>query len=611
MGRKRRASRAAPGAATPPVATRGGRVDPESRPAARVGTPRTAARPLAERLLPLWLAAAGLYAYHNSFNGPFVFDDLYAIERNTSIRQLWPLWDVLSPPRHGATTGRPLVNLSLALNYALGGLDVRVYHAFNILIHVLTSLVLFGTVRRILLSPTLRPRYAADASRLALAIALLWVVHPLASEGVSYVIQRTELLMSLFFLLTLYCANRGFEWAPAAGTWHVAALVAFAAGMGCKEVIVAVPIVVLVSDRLFWSGSWWQALARHWKLYGGLAAVFVLQTVISATRLRRAMLSTRPHPVSPWDYAWTQAGVLVHYLRLVLWPHPLVADYDDWPIATSVMAVLPWAIIITGLVAATVWALYRGWRLGFLGVWFFVILAPTSSFRPLLNEIAAERRMYLPLAAVVALIVLGGHALAQRLRVGRTAQTVVVVALAALLAQVTVSRNEAYRSTLAFWSDIVAKRPQNARARMWLGDHLYKNGRSAEALDQYAAAVRSDPEDPLTHYGLGVTLVAQKRIDEALDEYREALRLKPDYPQARNALANTLFGQGKLDEAVEQYRATIEIDPQHYRARYNLALVLARQGKHAEAVAQLEAALQIQPTFTAAQRALEDFRARQ
>jgi tetratricopeptide (TPR) repeat protein len=557
--------------------------------------------PTIERFAPILLIAAGLAAYHNAFQGPFVLDDLYAIPTNESIRSLEK---VFSPPTSTPVAGRPLVNLSLALNYAIGGLSPASYHVFNVLLHVLAALALFGIVRRTLDSPDLRPRYRGQAGGLAAAVALLWVVHPLTTESVDYTIQRTELLMGLFLLLTLYCAIRGFA-APEKRGWHVAALGAFALGMASKEVMIVAPLVVLAYDRLFWSASFRDALRKHARLYGGLAAVLVVSILLVATRFRRTFVGLSKGGVSPWDYALTQAGVIVHYLRLAVWPSPLVADYAGWPIATSVADVLPSLLVIGTLLALTVWGFLRRQPLAFLGVFFFLVLAPTSSFRPILTEIAAERRMYLPLAAPIALLVLGGHSLHRRLQSPRGLAVAAVTVSAAILALLTIRRNEDYRTTLAFWTDIVAKRPDNPRGRSWLGNTLNDLGREAEAFEHLTAAVRLQPSDATAHYNLAVVLASQGKTDEAIARYREALRLKPEYAPAHNNLGNALENRGEMNAAAGHFREAVRIDPSHAIAHYNLARALRRQGRREEAVEHLEAAVRLKPDFPEARRALD------
>ena len=220
-----------------------------------------------------WLAAAiialaALAVYANSFNGAFVFDDIPWILVDPGVHKLWPLTDVLFSSNPNFVSGRPVVNLTIAVNYVLGGTDPRGYHAFNIAIHILAGLTLFGIVRRTLAMPVLRDRFAAAATPLALAVALVWIVHPLQTAAVTYVIQRTEALVGLFYLLTLYCVIRGTE-SGRSWRWYAAAVAACFLGMGTKEVMVTAPVVVLLYDRTFLSGSFAAALTRRWGLYLG------------------------------------------------------------------------------------------------------------------------------------------------------------------------------------------------------------------------------------------------------------------------------------------------------------------------------------------------------
>lgn len=165
-------------------------------------TPRLA---LVATALGLVLAVA--VAYHNSLGGPFVFDDRVAIFDNSTIRQLWPIAEALSPPSGGQSdSDRPLVNLSMAINYRLGGTDPRGYHVCNVLVHTLAALTLFGIVRRTWRSRDGQPGEAGLF--IAGGIALLWALHPLQTAAVTYVVQRAESMMGLFYLLTLYCLVR-------------------------------------------------------------------------------------------------------------------------------------------------------------------------------------------------------------------------------------------------------------------------------------------------------------------------------------------------------------------------------------------------------------------
>ena len=178
------------------------------------------------------IVIAGALTYANSLSGPLLFDDQSAIISNPQIRRLWPPIEALAPPRDSVLTSRPFVNFSFAVNYALGGVSVRGYHLVNVSLHLLSALLLFGVVRRTLLTPKLRERFASSSSGIALACALIWMLHPLQTEAVDYITQRTELMMGLFYLLTMYCAIRAMD-ASAPEQWRAAAIVAWRASSAC------------------------------------------------------------------------------------------------------------------------------------------------------------------------------------------------------------------------------------------------------------------------------------------------------------------------------------------------------------------------------------------
>jgi tetratricopeptide (TPR) repeat protein len=539
------------------------------------------------------LVLAGLCAWLNAFHGPFIFDDQWSISLNPHVRHLWPISRALSAPPLCAVNGRPVICLSLALNYALGRWNVWGYHAFNLAVHLASALVLFGILRRTLEHEKFRDRFGPAAIWLAAAIALIWEVHPLQTESVTYIVQRTELLMGLFLLLTLYCVLRGSK-SIHARRWYLAAVVSCALGMGCKEVMVAAPLIVLIYDRVFLASSVRELWQRRRRLYIGLAATWLISIML---------VITKTHPstgfefknLTPWDYLLTQAGVIVHYLGLCFWPRPLVIDYFDWPVASSINEWLLPGVIVLGLLGATVWAFRRHPWAGFLGAWFFLILAPTSSFLPSVGEVAAERRMYLPLAAVATLAVIGAFALGRRLF--HRQQAVLVGSLAgisvvALLTDLTIQRN---RSALSIWQDTVEKRPNNARALVYLANACAQAGNLPEALRLFQQALRLK-DSVEARYNLGVTLHRAGRLAEAIAQYREALRIMPGLAMAHYNLGLALQQTGNVPEAVGQYQQALRIDPELAMAHYNLgnALMLSG-GKVQEAITHYQRALQIEP----------------
>ncbi|MBI2516513.1 MAG: tetratricopeptide repeat protein [Opitutae bacterium] len=541
----------------------------------------------------LW-AGAGLVAtvfaaYHNSFSGPFVFDDIPAIVDNASLRDLGRPGEVLWPQNPGGltTSGRPVVNLTLALNHALSGEVVWSYHAFNLLIHTLAGLMLFGLVRRTLFSPALRERWSADAVPWAALSALLWAVHPLQTESVTYVVQRTEALMGLFYLLTLYTFVRGVG-ASRPARWFGLSVLACALGMATKEVMVSAPLLVLLYDRTFVAGSFGGAWRQRRGYYLGLAGTWALLVLLVAGNASRGGTAGFDTVVTPGQYLLTQCGAIVRYLQLAVWPHPLVFDYGT--AAVAVPGEVWWQVLLLlALLAGTAWALVRKPVWGFLGAWFFAILAPSSSFVPVASQTMAEHRMYLPLAVPVILVMAG-------LRAGLERRGFLpALVLAGGCVVLTMNRNLDYASELSLWTDTVAKRPANSRAHNNLGLAEFKRGHVAAAIVHYEEAVRRGPQFSEPPYNLGLALASLQRYPEAIARYEQALALRPDYPEAHNNLGNALLATGRPAEALRHYEAAVRTNPAFAEAHSNLANLLLESGRPAEALRHGEEALQLDP----------------
>ena len=566
------------------------------------------------------IVLAGLAAYHNSFSGPFVFDDPAAILENPTIRRLWSMADVLSPPIWQTVGARPVANLSLAINYAFGGTEVWGYHAMNLAIHLLTGLALFGVVRR-----TLALRVASDDSALQTeaawlggTVALLWTVHPLQTEAVTYTIQRTESLMGLFYLLTLYCFLRGVESSLADGgaqgasplqtggsrsggpnpqttrwRWFGLSIGACLLGMGSKEVMVSAPVMVLLFDRTFVAGTLREAWHQREKFYLGLAATWLpLAYLVASAGGNRGGTTGTGSGVTLGAYALTQFPAVVDYLWLSVWPHPLVFDYGvEW--VKDALDAVPAALVVIALVAGTLVALKRWPVIGFAGAWFFSILAPTSLV-PGARQTMAEHRMYLALAAVVSLLVLGLYSWAGRRSLA------VWLAAAVGLGWLTVERNRDYRTELAIWSDTVAKRPGNPWAQCNLGMALYEDGRAAAALPYFEKSIKIDPAEAGAQNDLGLALAQLGRLPEAVTAYETALRLRPNFAEAHNNLGLALSDLNRPAEALPHLERAVRLKPQLDAAHFNLGIALLHLGRPDEAVIRFREAIQINPRYAAA-----------
>ena len=612
--------------------------------------PSTAAGPA--RWVPMgWaalLALAALAAYHNTFRVPFLFDDIPAIVDNPTIRHLGNLKDVLlTGTSYGVTTsGRPVVNLSLALCYAISGTDVWSYHAFNLLVHVLAATVLFGVVRRTILRGTKhqvpgskfqgpdtkvqgpgssvqgpvsrdqgpgkrdqgpgtgdqRP-WSMDqdpgTTLVAFSVALIWTLHPLQTEAVTYLVQRAESLMGLFYLLTLYCFIRGAETeGRGRGRWFVLGVIACVLGMASKEVMATAPVIVLLYDRTFVSGSFREAWRRHRGLHLALAATWlVLVALVASTGWSRGATVGFNVGVSPWGFWLTQFEAVARYLRLSFWPHPLVFEYGVFTLGWRDAA--PYALVVLPLAAATLVALRRRPVAGFLGAWFFAILAPTSAV-PGAMQVIVEHRMYLPLAAVIAAVVVGvARAFPRR---GLTA--LAMAALALPLGLLTERRNALYNDDLALWQQTVDESPASARAQVGLGAALHLRNRPREALVHHLIAVGLNPNEASSHYNAGLALTALGQLAAAMPQYREAIRIDPKFCPAHYQLGLALMLTHRLPEAEAEFAEAVRLQPTLAEAHFEWGAALVQGGRLAEAVDKYREALRLKPDFLDAEFAL-------
>jgi len=538
------------------------------------------------------LAAAALAAYHNTFSVPFLFDDADAIVGNPTIRTLWPPWSAWVPPPGGGTTsGRPLVNFSLALNYALSGTGVWSYHLFNLAIHLGAGLALFGLLRRTLALPALAGRFGQDALLLALAAAAWWTLHPLQTQAVTYLVQRAESLMSLCYLLTLYAFVRAVA-SPAPSRWYALSFAACLAGMACKEVMVSAPLLVLLFDRTFVAGSFRAAWGQRRRFYLALAGTWLLLLLlVASTGGNRGGTVGLGVGVGWWAYWLTQFRALPYYLGRAFWPDPLIFEYGTfWE--PGLAAVAGRAALVLGLLGATAGLLWRRPALGFLGVWFFALLAPTSLL-PGTTQMIVEHRPYLALAAV-----LTPAAVAVRLLAGRRG-LLAGLAVAATLGALTVRRNATYRSEESLWLDTLAKRPQNPRALDFYGLALANRGRLDEAARCFEKAISLNPGSGPSHEGLGTVLFRLGQLEEARAHFQVAVILKPGSFVGHSGLGTLAFRAGDAQLAAHHWQEAARLNPSNVQARRDLAAALLQLGRHAEALAAFQAALQLDPADAA------------
>jgi len=580
-------------------------------------------------LVLIGLALLGAAAYANTFENPFIIDDIPRIVERPAAHDL----------SRALTTRQPVTDLTFAVNHALGGLDVVGYRVVNIAIHVLAGLTLYGLIRRTLASGRLADRFGRGAAGVACAIAAIWLVHPLQTESVTYLAHRDKALMGLFYLLTLYAVVRAAT-APRGGAgWMVAAAIFCLLGMGSSAVMMTAPIVALAFDRIYLSSSMSQLVRRRGLMHAALFATWLLpiangvvRSVLDAGNTTATVgFGVQGVPVD--DYAMTQPGVLLHYFKLSLWPVSQCVDYN-WRLVRSITESGAIAIVVVAaLLVWTVVMMFRRPAVGFIGVWFFVVAMPTSSFIPS-AEALVEHRMYLPLAAIIALIVFGAHAILRdllpRQAFGRGALFAVLLlpVLAALFATTT-QRNAVYASELLMWEDILTKRPDNPRALTAVGTAYLDRGKLPEGETLIRRAIALKPDSTEAHYQLGRRYAVQRQHDQALQQFKnasqlglvdadlyahmgqsatvlaeydksieyleQALELEPDHVTALMHYGNALFHAQRPEEAVESFKRVVELDPSNVEAHKQYSVMLAVVGRTEEALAACDRALALRP----------------
>lgn len=544
-------------------------------------------------IAPAVITIAAVACYANSFAGTFVYDDRQHVANNPSLHQLWPPYDWL-----GYCPTRPVVYFTFALNYAFGGENVFGYHLVNLLIHIAVALALFGFTRRSLQRPVVAESMRSRAELIAGLTALIWVVHPLCTQAVTYVYQRLESLAALFAVLACYALARAYEQPKKPQRkWLVTSWLCCASGMLSKESVIATPIILLLYDRVFLADSWRGVLARrrfHMAMFctWGLALGPMIAT---GDAYGKSGIAEVPG-LTPWTYLISQSGVLLRYLRLTAWPSGQCLDYG-WPPAETWDQYVPQGIVILSLVIATCVGVYRGRTWSFPAAAFFLLLAPTSSIIPI-ADLIFEHRMYLPSTCVIALGVCAGFRgldfAAQHFTppasVYRCAALLVCVVVAGL-GTATVLRNRLYHDELNLWQDILVKAPQNPRGPYLLGGYYLHQGDRTRAESYLKQCLQVSPLFVPAYAQRTELLMAEGRHAEAeadLALLESALPFEPII-KLHAASLYTSFGNLRMDqqrygEAVQYYAQALDADPRAEDAMTNLALALAKSGRHAESL---------------------------
>jgi tetratricopeptide (TPR) repeat protein len=547
------------------------------------------------------ILATGVFAWSNSFNSPFVFDDLTAIVNNPLIRNLHGL--LTDPSIFISTSRRFLGYLTFALNYRVSGLNTTGYHAINLALHLTTATLLLALCTVLERSRLNNDKAFQDTTfSFPLAAALLFVSHPVQTQAVTYITQRFSILAALFYTLALLCyakaRGKGDSGRNSLNGWYAASFLAATLSMFSKEISFSLPMAVLLLEIYLFKATIRQRLA----LLAPFAAMLAipLLTLFFATDPELILASGFAASGTPapthMNYMITQSAVFSTYLRLLLLPVNQTLDYD-YPVYDSITA-LP---VVAGILLflTMTWLavkLYqrgdRGSRLAGFGICWFMVSLSVEAFVPL-SDLINEHRLYLPSIGAAMAVSATLQSLSARVnpRIIKMSLIFAVIVLAAA----TWKRNLIWSDELLLWSDAVSKAPGKARPHYNLGTILSKKGLTEAAEQEFNTALAIDPAHGGARYNLGVLSAAKGDLVKAREDYEAAIRIDPTLAEAHNSLGVLLSTEGRMDEAIKCYRQALRISPLLADARNNLGAAVAARGDIKAALVEFEEAVRLAP----------------
>jgi len=503
------------------------------------------------RILPIVFALLGLIVYSNTFHNSFHFDDFWNIISNPLIRDIHNLHHIwlCGPPT------RFITYLSLALNYQCNGLGVVGYHIFNFMVHMSAAAFVWWVVSLIFQTPLIiKEKIAAHALWISFFTASIFLVHPIQTQPVNYIIQRAVLLASFFYLLSvgLYLKARLAQESAHrfSGFYYTASLGAAVAAMFCKEMAVSLPLMICFCEFFLFKGDY----SRRWKM----ATAFFPAVLIVLLPWMKTNVKGYAGETTAWAFFLTQLKVKVIYLRLLIIPIHQSIDYV-YPLVKSPFE---WGVVLSGLflvllLLAGVY-LRNNYRLLSVGIfWFFITLLPESGFIPI-SDVIVEHRVYLATMGFGLFLSSGLFYLFQN----RSSLAVRVLCLVVIgYSVMTYQRNKIWHDEFTLWNDVVQHFPQNQRAYLNRGAAYQKNGDLDHALADYNMVIGLGPVDAVTLSNRGNIFTTKGYYDIALANFNLAIKINPSYVGSYINRARLYEIEGKNEQAAADFATIHHLSP--------------------------------------------------
>ena len=570
------------------------------------------------------IALLGLIAYSNTFNVPFLFDDIENIVENPLVKD----FSYFTDPSKAKTLGhyrnvfplrktRIIGYLTFWANYEIHELNVTGFHVVNLAIHIVNAVLVYFLVILTFRTPSLGTSILKKRSRhIGLFSALLFVSHPVQTQAVTYIVQRFTSLATMFYLMSLALyiifrlrASRGLGSQPGSLLLYFSVLLCCIFAMKTKEIAFTLPVAIAVFEFMFFKET-----LRRRALY--LSPLLLTMLIIPLSYMSLigtgspieeligdADYVTRSQDISRMGYLFTEFRVIVTYLRLLVLPinQNLYYDYQVFHSFLEPPVFLSFLFLLS-IFGLGVYLFYRsritdsGARLVAFGIfWFFITLSVESSIIPL--HAIYEHRVYLPSAGAFSAFAVGAFLLIERFKTRKIKHIAIssTVLLLILLSYATYARNYIWQSEATLWEDVLQKSPRTARPHVILGNALMSEGEIDRAIEHFETAAKLEPDLAEVYNSLGCAYNSKGLVDKAIEYFRIAIKLKPDITEAHINLGVIYSSKGLTDKAIEHFQTVARLKPDYDDIYYNLGIAYGRKGLTDKAIEHYQTALRMNP----------------